>query len=357
MGGTALSVPVTRVDSGELLGVYDRLASGLLARFPDARFRRVRHILEKDDHGDLDVLLDQSTVDRDAVRRALPDLVGTTEVVSNGRVDSVDCHLTSGDLPLQLDLVYTRGEWWDFAAMFHDWNDLGNLLGKVARFRRMKLGFQGLRIPVYRTMDRSVKLGEYTLTLDPSEALRFLGYDPGPPTGPGFATFEEMFAYVMSSDLATYDVFQLSVLTASQRHRDTKRGVYKMFMAWLDEHHAPGPGVRPSDAFQRRPSHRRAFDEAAAAFPSARLRERASEDEAALRRRDAASVVFNGSHVVERLGVEGREVGRLLRQLRARAGLLGWPSWEDYVLEMGRERVLEEASRYVRDADHPLADT
>jgi hypothetical protein len=336
MGGNALSVETNRLDDRTFRWAQRCVRDRILDAFPDAKYHFVRAIREKADHGDMDVLIRQDTVDRATLR----DEFSPTELFSNGRVDSLDYQ--PEDVPrFQLDLVYMRPEWWDVARAFHDWNDLGNLVGKVARFRRMKYGFQGLRIPVYHTMDRSQKLGEYTLSRCPATIYRALGYDPRVPMVEGFDTFEEMFEFVMSSEYATYDVFQPEALTASQRHLDTKRGVYKMFMDWLDVKRnqvSPGKTTPRFTECQRRPSHRSALESAKKVFPDANLKDSIAAKREALKRSETASAVFNGRHALERFDIEGRELGRVLGHMKSYYG----DGWDEHVLSRGRSRMIDE---------------
>jgi hypothetical protein len=204
-------------------------------------------------------------------------------------------------------------------------------MGKVARYHRYKLGFQGLRLPYWRDLDRSQKLGEYVLTRDPEEALEFLGYDYERHRD-GFETFNKMFEYAMSSDLAVPQCFMKSQLTASQRQRDSKRDVYQQFMKWLE-------GQRPYE-FIRRPSYRRAREIAADNFPD--VKAKIARDKKSFKQQEAASQVFNGGHLHQQFGLEGKEIGEVLEKLKTLAERKTG-DWNSYRLKMGRQALLSKA--------------
>lgn len=340
MGGTALDVQTNRLSDAEFNVAKARVAEHVRSTFPDAVFHFVQPYRAKASHGDMDVLFRQDTVDRAELRESF----GAEEIFNNGRVTSLD-YDAEGDTPtFQLDLVFMRPEWWDMAKAFHDWNALGNLMGKVARFRRFKYGFQGLRLPFFRDLKKSQKLGEFVVSRDPEAVFEFLGYD-WERFQQGFDTLEDVFEFAMSSEWAAKNVFQKDQLTARQRQRDRKRSNYLEFEKWLERQfnpHEPGKTTARVDEFVPRPSHRQALDDAAEAFPEANLKEKVKEAELELERRDAAREVFSGRHVMEELGVEGRDLGQLLGEMKQ--DFETDRGWQEYVLDRGRQHMLEEAA-------------
>lgn len=342
MGGTALDVQTNRLSDAEFNVAKARVAEHVQSEFPDAVFHFVQPYRAKTSHGDMDVLFRQDTVPRTKLRESFE----PEEMFNNGRVTSLDYDAEGDTATFQLDLVFMRPEWWDMAKAFHDWNALGNLMGKVARFRRFKYGFQGLRLPFYRDMKKSQKLGEFVVSRDPEAVFEFLGYD-WERFQQGFDTLEDVFEFAMSSEWAAKNVFQKEQLTARQRQRDRKRSNYLEFEEWLEREFDPlEPNVAPKPPrykeFVPRPSHRQALDDAAKAFPEANLKEKVDEAERELERRDAAHEVFSGRHVMEELGVEGKELGQLLGEMKQ--GFESDRAWQEYVLDRGRQRMLEEAA-------------
>jgi hypothetical protein len=336
MGGSALEMETNRLSALEF-----KVAQQLVSKHLEDRgvtYHFVQAYRDKPSHGDMDVLVKQDTTSKNR----LVDSFGAQETSFNGRVVSLDF---GGDkVPtFQLDLVFMQPEWWEMAKAFHDWNVLGNLMGKVARFRRFKYGFQGLRLPYFADLNKSQKLGEFVVSRDPKAVFAFLGYD-WERFQQGFDTLESVFEYAMSSRWAARNVFRPEQLTASQRQRDRKRSGYQKFEKWLERQFNPNELGKTTDAFVPRPSHRQALDDAAEAFPEANVKEQVNEAKDEWQLRQAASAVFNGKHAMERFGVEGRELGAVLGELKSR-----YDNWHKHVLENGRQRMLGEFKRVMAE--------
>jgi hypothetical protein len=331
MGGSALDVETRRLATPQFTTAQQRVGRLLESVLSAGKFRALNFIPEKKTHGDMDILV---CPERrwEEVRAGIKEKVNATETYQNGPSLSMDVHL-KGLPPFQLDLIEVPRKEWEMTKVFFDWNDLGNLLGKVARYHRYKLGFQGLRMEYWYDLDRSVKLGEYVLTRDPKEALQFLGYDYESHRA-GFQTFEEMFEYALSSEKAVSLAFMSAQLTASQRQRDVKRDVYQQFMEWLETQ-------RPFDQLPR-PGYSTALDKAAEAFPEANLRDQISEDKKGVRSRRAAHDVFNGGQLY-RKGLDGPEIGDVLDEVKSRVD-----DYDEWRLQEGREDCLSFAMK-VRD--------
>jgi hypothetical protein len=354
MGGSALDVDNKRLTSHEFDQVSRDLSERLVLMDAVANTHVVQYVREKETHGDIDILV-QLQGPRQAVEVQMANhVLQATDMYKNGPSTSMDTvwrvqgpgGSTYRTDPIQVDLVFVPENQWAMTKTFFDWNDLGNLLGKVARYHRYKLGFQGLRISYWYDFDKSEKLGDYTVTRDPEEALEFLGYDYERHRE-GFDAFEEMFEYALSSEKAVPLAFQSAQLNASQRRRDLKREVYQQFMSWLSRQ-------RPHEHLPR-PSPRAALEKAEAAFPEANLREQIQEDKAEVRRKKAAAEVFNGGDIHEELGLEGKDVGIVLNKLIQR-GRKDYGSYHTYRLLNGRSEMLSMADLYARNAsevDYP----
>lgn len=331
MGGSALDTETFRLPTPQFTSAQERVGRILEERMSAGKFAMLEFVNEKETHGDMDVL---ACPERDwgTLRQEVARDVGATESYANGPAFSVDAHL-EGFPPFQLDLVHVPREEWDMTKVFFAHNDLGNLMGKVARYHRYKLGFQGLRMSYWYDLDRSEKLGEYMITQDPREALEFLEYDYDRHRA-GFETFEDMFRYALSSEKAVPLCFMNAQLTASQRQRDSKRKVYQRFMDWLE-------GQRPFDQLPR-PGYSTALNKADETFPEKNLREQVNEDKDQYRQDKAAKKVFNGGHIYRQLGLEGEEIGKVLGEMRSRVD-----DYDEWRLQEGRENCLAVADLVV----------
>jgi hypothetical protein len=260
MGGHALKdVDVVRLPARLYMGLAERVVARLTdgVLFPGLHARAIPALRTKPDFGDLDVLITHPDPDwgfDEAHRAALTAAFRPTRVVTNGPVLSFDV-AAPGDIvgrgqpPLcggtaheaapvsagarfQVDLIRVPPEAFAFALGYFSYNDLGNLLGRVARLHGFKLGHAGLFRPFRAPGNESHFVRDVLVTRDWAAALSFLGYDPDR-WAYGFATQDEMFAFAASSQGFHPAAFPLEHRSHKARVRDRKRPTYTAFLAWL----------------------------------------------------------------------------------------------------------------------------
>lgn len=222
--------------------VVVRLTDGVL--FPGLHARAIPALRTKPDFGDLDVLVthpDQDWGFDEARRAALTAVFRPTRVVPNGPVLSFDVAAPGDEAApeyagrrFQVDLIRVPPESFAFALGYFSYNDLGNLLGRVARLHGFKLGHAGLFRPFRAPGNESHFVRDILVTRDWSAALTFLGYDPGR-WGQGFDTKDEMFAFVAGSHAFHPVAFPLEHRSHKARVRDRKRPTYTAFLQWLTD--------------------------------------------------------------------------------------------------------------------------
>lgn len=211
MGGNALKdAGVVRLPAR----LYAMLAERVVARltdgvlFPGLQARAIPAVRAKTDFGDLDVLVmhQEPGWGFDAARRAaLTAAFQPTRLVTNGPVLSFDVTVPGDEAApeyagarFQVDLIQVPPDVFAFALGYFSYNDLGNLLGRVARLHGFKLGHAGLFRPLRAPGNESHFVRDILVTRDWSRALQFLGYDPAR-WERGFDSMDEMFAFVRDS--------------------------------------------------------------------------------------------------------------------------------------------------------------
>lgn len=314
MGGNALQADTERASPQHYLNVFTQVQRRLQSEWPEALTYLPRKHHFKQDHGDLDLLVRRDTVDltRDWVNSTFDN----TDLMVNDGVWTFDVPLTlpvegtRAESRLQVDLVTKRKEHWEMSKAFFDQSGLGNLMGKLARWRRYKWGFQGLRMPVYRDADgeRSVKYGEYVLTRDPQKAFEFLGFDYER-FERGFKHVDDFFDYVAKSEHFCKEPFMPENMTADQKQRDRKRPVWDRFKTYMLD--LEDLGELPSDPSSR-PTQQEALEEAKAAFPHSELHTELEEDREFVELREEAKETWTGRVPMEEFGVEGSRLGEML---------------------------------------------
>ena len=310
MGGNALRTPSRRIPRAEYQNLLAHVEDGLRGQFVDrpgpvVRMAEIPAYRQKADFGDMDVLV----VWREGVdpKAAITQLFEPTEIVHNGGVHSF------GIDGFQVDLIGVSAEPGRFEAAlnYYSWNDLGNLMGRIAHRLGFKYGHQGLLLPV---RDRHGHVAcEIEASLQTVPILEFLGYD-AQPFFAGFDTLEEMFAYAASTKFFDPAIFQLENLNHINRLRNRKRTSYMRFVEWVAATRPEAGRELVVGEIHQEEALYRAF----AYFGRNELRAKIDAAQARIARQEAIRAAF-GADTVRAVypGVEGAELGRLIATVKA----------------------------------------
>lgn len=304
MGGNALSVPSVRLTKSN----YEPLAAGCVAQlralYPGAQVKAIEAYRSKPDFGDLDILLDAEGYNPKEAAQAL----GAVEMVRNGPVTSLglkvrqELDALEGNV-FQVDLIKMAPVDFHFATQYFAWNDTGNLLGRVAKAMFTSLRHDGL---YFYHRDGDYKFREILLTRDFSEALAYLGYEPAVFEA-GFDDLEAIFQYVASSPFFNPSIYLLENRNHVSRVRDRKRKTYTDFLKWCAER----PGL---NAFEHPEDRSQYTARMAEFFPQ--FEQDYAQSLADLARQRAVKEKFNGAWVSELTGLQGKELGHLMKAFR-----------------------------------------
>lgn len=229
MGGNALQNTRTRrYCADEYFELKDKVIEAIRPLFPVARIEYVKAFRDKSDFGDLDILVEDlysGERSEEELEDALLQL-GVSEVVINDSVWSL------GWDDFQVDLLFQPSIHYDFASHYFAYNDLGNLIGRIARRFDLRFGHDGLW---YMLLDGDYKIADINLTRDFSTAIEFLGYSYER-YSKGFDTLEEIFQFVTTSPYYNHEVFLLQNRNHKARTRDAKRSSYRAFLEYASKH-------------------------------------------------------------------------------------------------------------------------
>ena len=185
---------------------------------------------DKKDFGDLDIII-KNTVPIEKLLHIFSDC---------------ECHYDKSETVVsfnyenfQIDFIRVNPE--DFGIAFHyfSYNDLGNLIGQIAKYKHLKFGFDGLK---YNHYVKGQKLGSINISKNIDDILRFLDLDPIK-FHQGFDSMKEVFDYVVKSkyfnpyayDMEPYGYDKAGValyrLNKINRDRNSKR---KTYQEWLE---------------------------------------------------------------------------------------------------------------------------
>ena len=136
----------------------------------------------------------------------------------------------------QIDFIITPDSEIEAAYNYFSYNDLGNLMGRIAHKFDTKYGQDGLRF-VYRTEGKV--LGEIKLSTDPVEICKFLGLKDFREAK--LESLLDIFEYVRSSKYFNPFMYDMDELNKINRDRNKKRKTYMSFLDYC------GP-LKESDA-------------------------------------------------------------------------------------------------------------
>lgn len=220
MGGNALAeFGAQRVSRKE----FDEMVESVEMIIP-APVHHIPYVREKDSFGDLDLIVSKNDLTPREFVAFVRDVLGVP-YVKNGPVVSF---LHAGKL--QVDVIFMKDKDVEFAVNYFSYNDLGNLIGRIAHKMGLKFGHDGLWLIV---RDGDYKLGEIRLTREFPEALEFLGYDYIT-FKCGFDTFDDMFFYASCNQYFSPSIYLLENRNHTARVRDRKRTSYMNFLKWVD---------------------------------------------------------------------------------------------------------------------------
>lgn len=248
-----------------------------------------------------------------------PDVLGASCLFSrNGNTLSVglplNCIGREGEY-FQVDFIHVPGEVKEFALGYFSYNDLGNLVGRVAHRMGLKFGHDGLWCMI-REGDYVVE--DLLITLDFEKALAFLGY-PLPREGQ-FDTLEDVFLYVTQSEYFHRDMYPLEHRNAKARMRDRKRATYQAFLRWLEERpEIPNGSLsvpRQEGTSSRENAPFWVLENLCSEFPG--FSEKLYAAQTKLEMRKILKTKFNGGIVRELLGLTGPADGPLLGEFMAK---------------------------------------
>lgn len=270
--------------------------------------RMIPSYKDKEDHGDIDIVVPMATRQKLNNEQMMAELASRFGVESlpyknNGPVVSYGLPLEEGGV-FQIDLIYTPEEELDFAVSYFAWNDVGNLIGRIAHKMGLKFGHDGLSMPM---REGNNLFDTIMLTQSYEEALTFLGFDYAR-WKQGFNNLEEIFHFVTACPRFSSSIYALENRNHTARVRDKKRPTYTKFLVWLDEH------PEADKAFDWSADKSVWLPEILSAFPGARENyERALSN---LERQKRIKAKFNGELVTEVTGISGKELGTFMADFK-----------------------------------------
>lgn len=228
MGGNALKNCTTRrCGADEYYALEHEIVSWLNYWFPKCDVHVIKAYRNKDSFGDIDILITSDELPNNWVE-TIKIAFCPLEAVKNGNVLSFE------HKQFQVDLITTPRSEFVTSQHYFGYNDLGNLMGRIAHSMGLKLGHDGLS---YNWRVDSYQFKNEIISTDWEVICNVLGlsYER---YCEGFDELEDIFKFVVASPLFNKDIYLLENRNNYARTRDKKRPTYNAFLKWIEDHHS-----------------------------------------------------------------------------------------------------------------------
>jgi hypothetical protein len=341
MGGRALKneygdVITKRVDAESFEIISKRVISIFKKEFPNRMCECPKFYRQKSDFGDIDILFQAVGCEVDLEQFIADHFHPRCTIVGrpNGssKLDYENKVISFDYIGCQIDVICTSQSNFKTSFEYFSWNDLGNLIGRIAFKFGLKYGVNGLTLPIYEVNDKGINVDfieEIEVSRDTKTILHFLGFDYNVYKD-GFDTLEDIFKFVASSKYFNRNLFSLNNRNSKSRVRDTKRSTYKQFLEWLKNNQFENE--YPWTVEDERGGRKldpvllvKIFEQ----FPEAEVQFKRVMTDLELKRRSHER--FNGHVVHELTGLEGAEIKSFVKQFKEVFGFTNKKEFDVFV--------------------------
>lgn len=337
MGGNALKGhEVCRLTADEYKVVSKEVLEKLQARFPKYMFSIIPSYKNKPDFGDLDILVtDYQPELFDGCREAL----NAVAEVRNKGVSSFGYRLDDGRI-VQVDIIKTQTIDWSY--VYFGYNDLGNLMGRIAKMLGFRYGHDGLWYTLYSPDNDTQVIEDILVTRDLYLGFRIIGYDYRrwfQNHREGFASMQDVYDYATTTDYFDPRAFLLENRPHHERIRDKKRKSYVGFLEWIKVEFAEelaGPAWDDETKARVRKEHLQYVFHLAPAFKF-----NCEELLAAHAKTKKARENFTADLVREVTGVQGKQIRIVIEAFKSQLKSIGFDDFEQWCIDSGKATVVD----------------
>ena len=249
----------------------------------------------------MDVILESNGLDS-SFEKTLTELFKPKEMVKNGKVWSLEYK------EFQIDIILTPTNEMMFAETYYAFNDLGNLMGRIAHKFGLKYGHNGLW---YMLRDDTYLIDEICVSMDVRDVFEFLDYDYDVWRN-GFETLEDVFNFVTTSKYFNPDIYLFDQMNHRSRVRDAKRKTYNAFLTWCEEKRKTDWKDRTFFKYEKPKSDYIMF--IGESFPN--FKRDVKNAYAKMLVQQEVQRKFNGEIVRELTGLQNQELGHMMKRLK-----------------------------------------
>lgn len=239
----------------------------------------------------------------------------------------------------QIDLAYVDKEIYETSFHYFSWNDMHNLIGKIARRMGLKWGFDGL----YAIFD-SKRYGltikshlhyQILISRDIEKIINFLGFDYKR-YSEGFDTLEDIFEFVINGKYFNSEIFKYENLNAANRVRDKKRPTYNSFLIYLNENK-----IKNNYAFPSNEESHKAVD---AYFPEVNLSDQIEEFIENSNLNQIIKSKFNGTIVSGITGLEDKSLASFMNNFKK-----SHSDFKNYIIDNESKKVENDIMKFLKE--------
>lgn len=330
MGGKALKkVKTKRYNKDEFNKLVDFVKKFTL--YSNSRIHIVDSYFSKETFGDIDVLVEMSS--KNSIENIIKN-IDYNEIVYNGNVVSFDINND-----FQCDLIKVHTEDWEFAKAFFAFNDLGLVIGRMARNIGLTFGFDGLKYKIY-SEDKSAKLGTIFITKDPKIAFELLDLDWNTFLK-GFNTMNDVFDYTASSKFFVKRIFDDDFQNSPNKRRDNKRQSLHLMNEYIKTKNDIPYNLDPS--FKKN-----IIDFINSKFPDLNFKQKINEILFKYKKDKLASEIFSGKDILFLFNEnDTKKLGMLLNSFK--------DTFCDYTnarLLLGKEKMIDKFKKFTTLQDN-----
>jgi hypothetical protein len=280
----------------------------------------------KESFGDADLLV-AGLYSQQNIHKIIKDSFAPNEIFTNGNCISFDYK------ELQVDLIHVPEEEYDTNLMYFSYNDLGNLIGRLAHRLGLKYGQQGMW---FENSFKGKNIGSVSVSTDYPKIFKFLDLDYDR-YQQGFDELTDIFDFVIKSKYFNASMYQFETLNKINRDRNKKRKSYTTFLDYISKFEIKGYTFLEADETLSLVKNY---------FPEADIEYQIRTLEYKETKKLYLKAKFNGGELIRRFGIVNKELGGILENFKAFIGLETDRMYFNWVENHPREYLYETFKYY-----------
>lgn len=320
MGGNALKNTYTRrYSKNEYFLLFDEIEKTVSDSDVSEYFKLLPSYKNKQTFGDMDILINSFYFKKDI--DFIHEKFKPNELFNNGNTVSFNFK------ELQIDFIFMSDKYYDTAYTYYSYNDLGNLMGRIANKFGTKYGHKGLFKKTY-TEDRCKILDETFLSNNLEKIFDFLGFDYSEYLK-GFSELKDIYDYVVNSKFFDKDIFSYENLDHQNRTRNKKRKTYQGFLEYIED--------LEIENYKFEKDRNLYLEKIDKYFPEAKIYDKIKKAKENEKRLKKIKEKFNGNLIMKLIDMyDGEKLGKFISYYKSK-----FSDFDDYILNTNQDDIFD----------------